>query len=210
MLIVSIDIGIEHLGLIAGTLHPNYNINTIIHCELVDLTRHCTKKGCTLPHSNTITDRMIHFFDSYDSLLSQADCILIERQMPCSGLVAIQSLIHYKYREKSTLVSPNSMHAFYGIGHLDYEGRKRATIMLAHNALLDQKEFVFNEKKDDLADAWCYLNKYSKEKNKVYEEEKQKEEWRKNNQKFIKDISVFRYTPEVDTLSVKMEEMELS
>lgn len=209
MIIVSIDIGIEHLGLIAATLRSNYTIEHIIHCELVDLTRPCNNNSCSLPHSNTITDRMIHFFAEHEELLGRAEHILIERQIPISGLVAIQSLIHFKYRSKSTLMAPNSMHAHFGIGYLDYEGRKGATIQLAWESLSDQKEFTFNIKKDDLADAWCYLKMFSDRKHKEYEEHRQKEEWKQRNQKFITNINAYRYTPEVDALSEAVKGMDI-
>lgn len=210
MIILAIDIGIENLGLVAASLNPNFTINTITHCKLINLTRNCNKRGCTLHHSNTITDRMIHFFTQYKDILDSADTILIERQIPTSGLVAIQSLIHFQYRQKSILVSPNSMHAFYGISHLDYERRKRATITLAKHSLMDQKEFVFNEKKDDIADAWCYVNQWSRNKHNEYEEQRIKEEWRQKNKKFIEDIDRFRYTPEVDSLTSTMNNMEIN
>lgn len=210
MIIIAIDIGIENLGLVAASINPNFTINTITHCELINLTKNCNQRGCILPHSNTITDRMIHFFSQYKHILDSADTILIERQIPTSGLVAIQSLIHFQYRQKSILVSPNSMHAFYGISHLDYERRKKATIQLAQHSLMDHKEFVFNEKKDDIADAWCYINQWSRTKNKEYEDQKMKEEWRQKNKKFIEDINVFRYTPEVDSLTSTMNNMEIN
>lgn len=208
MKIVSIDIGINNLGLVAGILDESYRIQAITDCELIDLTQDCRTKGCHLYHTNTITDRMLHFFRDKSLLLDKADCILIERQIPTSGLCAIQELLFCRYRNKAILMSPNAMHAHFDINFLDYNRRKRATIQLAQFSLSDFKEFVFNEKKDDLADAWCYIKFYSDVKSRDKYNEDVKKEWLRNRP--FKSLEEFRYTPEVDSLEKQMESIEIS
>lgn len=191
MIVTSIDIGIKNLGLTSAFLNDDYSIHTVHHCELVDITKNCSIRGCCLYHTNSITDRMMHFFRDYEDLLEKSSFILVERQIPTSGLCAIQELVNFKYRDKTILVCPSSMHSHFGIGNLDYERRKKATIDMSFKWLGDQKEFVFNEKKDDIADSWCYIKYFSDYKSKELREQKIRESW--SNSKFVKDINKFRY-----------------
>lgn len=207
MNIVSIDIGIISLGLVACELEPSYRIKKATYCKLVNLTKECTTTNCKLYHTNTITDRMMHFFQEHSDLLNNAYVILIERQIPTSGLCAIQELIFYTFRNKAILISPSSMHAHFSIGWLDYEKRKKATIDLASSFLNFHEEFVFNEKKDDLADAWCYIKFWSDVKAKEYHIEKIKEEWLKNQS--FESLDQFRYTPEIDAITMELENTKI-
>lgn len=205
--VVSIDIGIVSLGLVACNLEQSYSIKEVTHCKLVNLTNICNKKYCKLYHTNTITDRMMHFFQEYSDLLNNANLILIERQIPTSGLCAIQEIIFYTYRHKSILMSPTSMHSHFNIGWLNYEQRKKATINLARNFLNSHSDFILNEKKDDLADAFCYIKFWSDIKVREYENNKIKEQWLKNQP--FESLDQFRYTPDIDAITMEIEKTKI-
>lgn len=169
MRIISIDVGILHLGFLEAIVSDLFVSRTelllsdeIIYCELIDITdlvRKCDDKSCELYHDKVICDYMSHLFKKYKSQFDSADVILIERQ-PLMGLCAIQEIIMLNYRNKSILISPNAMLNFFGILQYEYEIRKTKTVEIATPYLSQFKDFIFNERRHDLADSLCIMYYY--------------------------------------------------
>lgn len=189
---IGVDIGIYHMGVIGCEINRDYSLNNIDFCELVDIKNYRCENDCKLFHDECIADYMSHFFKKYKYILDKADNIIIERQPPM-GLIAVQELLVYKYRNKSILVSPNSMHCHYSMNNLNYEERKIRVIKITENKL--KKFELFNKlvRKHDLADALCILQYYLFKKNLEFRKEQEKQEYLKNYSTIIKKLESFKY-----------------
>lgn len=196
MYIVSIDIGLLHLGLIGAFIdESNYKLKEINLCKLVDLkeiTEFCAFKDCTLHHEKCFADYMFHFFKIYKEFLEKADVILLEQQPPM-GLVCIQEIIRYQYRNKTELVSPHSMHAYFDIGHLNYDQRKEFVIKFAKKWLRNFKAFQRNIRKHDLGDALCILFTYLHHKSSEIAKENLRKTVLKENESYFNFIQTFSF-----------------
>jgi hypothetical protein len=93
------------------------------------------------------------FVDDHKELFESADKILIERQPP-GGFTNIEVLIHYMFKDKVCLISPVSIHTYFGMRHLNYEQRKERTVSIAEKHL---KYEIPYERKHDVADALCMI-----------------------------------------------------
>jgi hypothetical protein len=199
MYILSIDVGIINLGIVGGNFDETFKLhnNSIDFCKLINITQctdNCNSTTCTLHHDSCITDHMKHVFQKYSQQFNRAQLILVERQ-PLQGIMAVQELILCHFRNKTKLISPNSMHAHFGINVCDYDKRKEYVVKLATPYLNNFKEFTFNTRKHDMADALCILMFYMYGKHNEYEDKRMKDEWKKINHKFIKNMNQFVYTP---------------
>lgn len=207
--ILSIDIGISHLGLAGLLFDSEYNFIKIIGVDMIDITEFHHPEGikqseCHLYHTKTFTDWLEHVFWKYSNVFDGVDGILIERQPP-QGLVAIEQLIFSRYRDKCELVSPNSMHKHFGIGHMTYERRKEATMNIASYHINDpiiMKEYSMFERKHDIADAICLGLYWLNSKHVKYAYDKKREEVRNMKMTFFGSsmtmkewIEQFRYQP---------------
>ena len=175
MFIVSIDIGLYHLGLIGAQVHDNYIIDTVTDCKLVNIkeeTQFCTNGNCKLHHELCMSDYISHFIQNYGNLLDRAEIILLEQQPPL-GFISIQELIKFNYRNKTKMVSPCAMHAFFSIGHLSREGRKNMTVKMAKNYLEGVGDFDDNERQHDLCDAYMLMKFYLVHKHNEYQTEQE-------------------------------------
>ena len=158
--IVSIDIGYVNMGIVSctsteeGVVDFDYTTKVNISHVLHNRVKPC---DCTIPHSNETCDRMMHFIQEYRPVFDEADIILIERQPPM-GLKDIEALLTQAFRSKVKLVSPNSMHKFWGIGRYDYETRKIHTERIASEYV----DLALYERKHDVADAVCIALFYVK------------------------------------------------
>jgi hypothetical protein len=164
-IVLSIDIGIVNLGISVGFVDKNFNIKEITYVDLFDITQFTHDHElegveCKLYHTKSIADWMEHLFQDHLPLFRESDYILIERQPPC-GLVAIEQIIYYKWREKCILISPRSMHKYYNIGSYDYEQRKEKTMDIAtklyfwNQRAIDRYETF--ERKHDISDSICLM-----------------------------------------------------
>lgn len=124
--VLSIDIGIHHLAFSYCIVNEDFTFGKIERVELIDISvfKHVkvSKKECKLYHDKNFCDWIEHVFQEYEEF-ELADYILIERQPPM-GLVAIEQLIFSKYRTKSILIHPASVHSFFNMSDLIYEDRK--------------------------------------------------------------------------------------
>jgi hypothetical protein len=205
MKILVIDVGLLHFALIGADLEKDYlNREKVIlekeifFCDVIDITElitDCNDKECILYHDKIICDYMMHLFKKFRSLFDMVDKILIERQPPM-GLVAVQELIMREYRNKSELISPNSMHCFFKIQQYDYDERKIHTVKIAMEYLGSLKTFIFNERKHDMADALCilyyFINLKQKEQQMLDKEMKYKE-MKYSDINFISNLDQFKY-----------------
>lgn len=185
MKVIAVDVGLIHFSIIGATLPDDYltrdNVieeSDITMCMLIDITKliySCDDDDCKLHHDHVICDYMTHLFKKYDTIFESADIILVERQ-PLTGICAVQELILYRYRKKTTLVSPNAMLNYFGILHIPYENRKPLTVEIARKYLGNFEEFKTHKRQHDMADAACILYYYidrarTKHSQKIAEEE---------------------------------------
>lgn len=168
--ILSIDIGIVHLGMVLVEVLHDYTLHDLVWFELVDLTQfEHDAAACTLPHSKTFADWLAHFFHVYHELFALCEHVLIERQPP-GGHVVVEQLIFYQFRSKAILIHPRSVHHFFGWTHdsaLDaeqrYASRKSNSIRVLEYRLAQTPrrwlpvEFARLTRQHDLADAYCQI-----------------------------------------------------
>lgn len=161
MYIISIDIGFEHFAMIGANVTPYWKLEEVVTCKLINiknLVLDCNNCDCKLQHSMCISDYMAHLFHIYNDIFQKADTILIERQPP-QGFIAVQELILFKYREKSILLSPNSMHKHFSMSKVQ-KLRKMFTEKFSQRHLQSFPDYAKNDRKHDMGDAYCQLIYY--------------------------------------------------
>ena len=201
--ILSVDIGIIHLGLCLALINNNYKLEKIVDINLIDISHYTHNRykrdECQLYHTKTIYDMVVHILSEHPCF-DEADIILIERQPP-SGLVAIEQIIFGMYRDKAQLIAPNSVHKFLGIGHLDYDNRKIFSEKFAKKYLSqDQQDELMNyERAHDIGDAIEMLVFWT---NKKHLEKLKKDRYDRCNVEYkdiFEKLESFRYVPNVIT-----------
>jgi hypothetical protein len=180
--VLSIDIGVLHLGISLTLLDEEYNLVEIIWIDLIDITKFDHKWGpkkenCQLYHTKTFCDWLNHTYQENMDFFDKADFILVERQPPM-GFVVIEQLILSRWRDKTILISPNSMHKYFNIGYYDYEKRKEYTEKIAKMnisdpSLLEQLECY--DRSHDIADSVCIMLYWINKKQNEYKEEKKRQ-----------------------------------
>jgi hypothetical protein len=158
--ILCVDVGVNNLGLSCITYDDEYNFVDVIGIDLLNITEfkhpeHITTETCTLKHTRTFSDWLEHVFIYYKNMFETVDRILIERQPP-QGFVVVEQLIFGKYRHKTELIHPSSVHSFFHISHLDYEGRKDAVENISSKYITLPEvlsEYNSFERKHDIADS---------------------------------------------------------
>ena len=153
MIIVSIDVGIIHLGMVECDV--TWEEIKVRNAFLIDITRHCRYINCKLNHTNHMVDRIDHFIQQYKDILDKADKVLIEKQ-PIQGLISVEQLLFDRLREKVVFVHPVSMHKQFGIRHLDYDGRKEYLVKYT-KPFLTGTVYDMVERKHDIADAMAMI-----------------------------------------------------
>ena len=209
MYIISIDVGVINFGVVGAYIKENYTIDYIDFCDVInikDISLHCTDSNCNLHHDLCIADYMAHLFKKLKDYFQKAHTILIERQPP-QGIIAVQELIVYKYRDRTKMVSPNSMHCHFGIRDYTYEKRKIHTVNLSKH-LLNKFERFNKEphRSEHMADALCLLKFYIYGKSIIYTQQQIKLKWQNTHRKFITTMENFKYVEDfkyVDTLPWK-------
>jgi len=166
--VLSIDVGIINLALVVAEVDIDFNLLDVIDMQLVDITMECNDKNCVLYHQKTFTDWLSHVFVKYADMFNKACYIIVEKQPMVSALVAIEQLIFSKYRHKTLLISPNSVHKFFNIGEYCYEERKIKSVEIAKKVLNEEmlKRLEKYERKHDIADCNLILMYWCDKKNK--------------------------------------------
>lgn len=162
--IVSVDIGVKNLGICLSSA-SGMELKEIIWFDLIDITDfgHLKQDECELKyHSKTYSDYMEHVFYYHEELFKIAEYILLERQPPM-GYTVVEQLIFSKFRSRAILISPNSIHSYFGWTRekLDYEKRKEYSVKLAELYINQQQrtylldKFRSYERRHDISDAIC-------------------------------------------------------
>jgi len=149
MKILAIDIGYNNMGIVLAECHGT-KIN-VEYLKKVNLEDYKYIK------SNDIVDLVPLFIDEHKYIFDTADKILIERQPP-GGFTNVEVLIHYMYKDRVILISPNSIHSHFGIRHLTYDERKVRLTNIATRHLTQEIPY---ERKHDIADAICMIEYYN-------------------------------------------------
>lgn len=207
--ILSIDIGVKHLGLSFVSINKEWEIEDVIYIELIDITEYNCKSdtninSCPLYHNNTYSDYVDHVLYYNWELFLLVDYILIERQPP-GGYVVVEQLLYSKLKYKSILISPNSVHSFLNWTkyHLDYEQRKKSSLQIALKyikridlieyilSLTDNRDYIDDLRPHDISDSICFIlyfiNKKRNEeleiemkKKRIQQQKERMEEMKKN------------------------------
>ena len=150
MRILSIDIGWHNMGLALAVCKSSTDVE-IEYIKKINLDDY------KYIYSNKVVDLVPLFVDDHKFIFDSADIILIERQPP-KGFGNIQTLIHYMFKERVVLISPNSLHVHFGMNHLDYDERKVRSEQIAAWHL---KEPIPYERKHDITDAILMILYYN-------------------------------------------------
>lgn len=176
--IMSIDVGILHLGISVTTLDEEYNMIDIIWIDLINITqfthKSVSKEDCPLYHTKTFCDWIAHVIQDNREFFDMADHILIERQPP-SGLVGIEQIIFAAYRNKTILVHPRCMHAYFGIECYEYDQRKVHVEKIAKETITDIKmleQMKYYDRVHDICDSICLMLFWINKKHIEYSNEK--------------------------------------
>lgn len=203
--ILSIDIGIKHLGLSYSLVDENYIFQKLLWINLIDITVFDCLPSCTLFHTNTLADRIAHVIHKYHNIFNSSDIILIEQQPPL-GIVALEQLIFSVYREKAFLISPVSVHKHFGMRNCDYETRKKMSVNIASKYILESfgNIFLSYQRQHDISDTilftlyWSNLMHLEKERQKLHQKRKQAlKKYNKGLGMSLDDFfDTFRYIPQ--------------
>lgn len=181
--VMSIDIGIKHLGISVTTLDENYKIIEVVWIDLINITEFVHKWGpdsskCELYHTKTFCDWLNHVFQENMEFFDTVDHILIERQ-PIHGITAIEQLIFSRWRDKAVLVHPRSVHKYFNMGNYDYEGRKKISEKISKSVITDARlleQLEYYDRSHDIADSILIMLYWLGKKQKILEKEKRRYE----------------------------------
>lgn len=160
MRVASFDAGITHVGMVIADVSQRDNAVAVREARCVDLAdvahRRVPRAACALSHSNSLASRFAHFMQEFEPTLREAELVLVEQQPPGSAGCVFEQLLLFALPSKARTVHPRSVHAFFRIGHLDYEARKSAAERIArpHLAGIDTSRA---SRMHDIADALCIL-----------------------------------------------------
>jgi len=151
MKVLAIDIGFHNMGLVLAEC-GNGPVIEIEYMKKVSL------EDYKYIYSNDFVDLVPLFVDDHREVFDKAERILIERQPP-QGFTNIEILLHYMFKDKVLLISPLTIHAHFGMGHLNYEERKER-VLVKMGKYIDLDTIPY-ERKHDIADAYCMLLYYN-------------------------------------------------
>jgi hypothetical protein len=175
--VLSIDIGIQHLGLSMNLLNHDYTFKEVLWIDMIDISnysklhRYVSCEDCQLYHTRTFTDWVEHLVQENEEFFEAADVVLIERQPP-TGFVAIEQLLFSKFRKKAHLIHPRNVHSYLNFHGLDYEKRKELSVKIANRIMPDKykDQLLYYERHHDIADSICMT---------LYWKEKKHKEWKR-------------------------------
>lgn len=180
--ILSIDIGIQHLGISVSLVSESYQLLEVIWIDLIDITKfRCNRDLCKLYHTRTFSDWIDHMIENNKYFFESSDIILLEKQPP-QGLVVVEQLIFSKYREKTKIISPRKMHTYLNISTFDYEKRKIYTEKIAEKHLSEslKQQIKLYERGHDISDSICILLYFLYVKNDEYKRKERLENLNKD------------------------------
>jgi hypothetical protein len=200
--VLSIDVGILHLGISFSLLNEDYTLYKVENVELIDITRYthnrCKRDDCKLHHTKTFYDWIEHVIQEYYEYFEYSDMIVIEKQPP-QGFVVIEQLIFGKYRNKTSLISPQSVHKYLNFINFDYDMRKEMSIKIGDRYLSDEliEKTKKYDRRHDISDSICMLIYFINKKQIEYRKKKRYEMLNKDldGLNIIDKLEKFRYIP---------------
>ena len=156
MLILGVDVGLANAALVLARIDAEYTEISVEFADTFDIRQVPCLPACNLHHSRNPVDCCRHVFMYYSDVFSRADLILIERQ-PLTGLTDIQALFFSEFRNKSELVSPNTLHKWFGLPRNEYERRKVLVTEIAMPHIQHMPHIMSRERIHDVADAFCIV-----------------------------------------------------
>lgn len=198
--ILSIDVGVIHFGISLSILNEDFTLKEIIAVDNIDITKYkhtkCSIDKCTLYHTKTFYDWIEHTIQENKEYFEDSDIIIIEKQPP-QGFVVVEQLIFSKYRKKTSIISPQSVHKFLNFFDLDYDKRKELSIKIADRYLsseLIERTKTF-DRRHDISDSICmllyFINKKQEEYKKVQRYSRMTRDL--NGMNAIEKLETFRY-----------------
>jgi len=152
----------------------------VIDCNRIDITKvkhnKISRECCKLHHESCIPDYLDHFVQEHSSYFENCDILLIERQPPI-GITNVQDLLFTRFRDKVLLVSPNTIHKYFGLSN-EYDIRKIESERIALPHLNNFIKWGNNIRKHDISDALLMIFYFYKTKidtlieNTIFEKEK--------------------------------------
>lgn len=197
--ILSIDIGVHNLGLSYSLLGEDFTFERVVSIDLVDMTHFKHKKvpleECKLYHSKTFCDWTNHIIQENKEMFDEAETILIERQPPFSAFTAIEQLIFDKFRAKTHLINPCSVHKHLSMRHLSYDLRKEKTVRITSQVLNEELlgQFESYERKHDIGDSVAQMLYWSEIKNWEYRVKERKRCSEYRDRDIFTYLESFRY-----------------
>ena len=175
--VASFDIGIRNLAACFCKVHDEtFEIESVssiykfdLYLERCDSTdkRKCAACKRTRRGGMDEIDGLYHVLAGpLRDELKRSTIVLVERQPP-QGIVTIQAILYERFIDRIRLMSPQKMHAFFGMTGLDYEGRKKEVEILAREILCQKAEpdvvsrYDALPRKHDVADALCFVSYYA-------------------------------------------------
>ena len=197
-LVLSIDVGLLHLGLSLFEISEAYEILDVVWVDMVDITQYThrtvNESECLLFHTKTISDWIDHFIQENEPFFS-ADVILIERQ-PHGAFVAIEQLLFSRFRRKEIyLISPRSVHAYLHMTSLDYDKRKEWSVLIATRVLPERfrDQLLIYPRSHDIADSVCQFLYWRNREATVYREKMRRKRWMSDSSTVFEKLESFRY-----------------
>lgn len=198
--ILSIDVGVINFGISFSLLNEDYTLHKVEWVDLIDITRYthkkCKSEDCRLYHTKTFNDWIEHLIQENYEYFECCDMIIIEKQPP-QGFVVVEQLIFSKYRNKTVLINPKSVHKYFNIGDLDYDKRKELSIKIGDKYLSDDliEKAKSLPRRHDIADSICMLIYFIKKKQLEYKKKKSYEMLVKDlkGMNIIEKLESFRY-----------------
>ena len=179
--VLSIDVGIIHLGISVSLVNKDYTLKEIIYVDNINITEYkhtkCLKSECKLHHTKTFADWINHVIQENTEYFDDSDIIIIEKQPPF-GFVVVEQLIFSKYRNKTTIVSPNSVHKYFNFFDLDYDKRKEISVKIGDRFLsedLIERSKSF-DRRHDISDSICIMIYFINKKHEEYKKIQRKKE----------------------------------
>lgn len=175
--VASFDIGIRNLAACFCKVHDEtFEIESVSSIYKFDLylercgsmeRRKCAACKRTRRGGMDEIDGLFHVLvGPLKDELKRSDIVLVERQPP-QGIVTVQAILYERFIDRIRLMSPQKMHAFFGMTGLDYEGRKKRVEVLARELLCQKADtslvarYDALPRKHDVADALCFVLYYA-------------------------------------------------
>ena len=162
MFIFSIDVGIVNMG-VAFVHCKSLQEIEVIFADRVDITQFKCKACCPLHHSRVMSDWISHFLVRFKTHIERSEIVLIERQPPL-GHTCVEQLIFHACREKAVLIHPRSLHAFFCVGSMKYDDRKKCLTNKARSIFKNSEyaQWVLSrdDRVHDVSDALLFVVYY--------------------------------------------------